>query len=204
LSLACLCTAATPHQVLAAHPREGTDLSQRFLMNQRLRNPHLPQGAPTSPALSNLAAWRLDRRLAGLARGFDATMTRYADDLAFAGDNRFALALPFFLPRAAAIALEEGFRVNHRKTRVMRRGHRQQLCGLVVNDHPNVPRQERDRLRAMLFNAVRSGPESQNREGRPDFRRYLEGRISWVRSINPASGDRLAALFARIEWGERA
>jgi hypothetical protein len=204
LCLAGLCTAATPHQVLAAHPREGTDLSQRFLMNQRLRDPHLPQGAPTSPALSNLAAWRLDRRLAGLARGFGATMTRYADDLAFAGDTRFARALPFFLPRAAAIALEEGFRVNHRKTRIMRSGHRQQLCGLVVNDHPNVPRQERDRLRAMLFNAGRLGPESQNREGRPDFRRYLEGRISWVRSINPASADRLAALFARIDWGETA
>ncbi len=183
-----------------AHPREGADLSQRFLTNQRLRDPHLPQGAPTSPALSNLVAWRLDRRLAALAQGFGATMTRYADDLAFGGDKQFARTLPFFLPRAAAVVLEEGFRVNHRKTRVMHKNRRQQLCGLVVNQHPNIPRDERDRLRALLFNAAKLGPESQNREGRPDFRRHLEGRISWVRSINPASADRLAALFSRIRW----
>ena len=160
-TLAGLCTAPTPQQVLMAHPREGADLSQRFLTNQRLRDPHLPQGAPTSPALSNLIAWRLDRRLAALAQGFGATMTRYADDLAFGGDKQFARTLPFFLPRAAAVVLEEGFRVNHRKTRVMHKNRRQQLCGLVVNQHPNIPRDERDRLRALLFNAAKLGPESQ-------------------------------------------
>ena len=62
-------------------------LAQRFLTNARLRDAHLPQGAPTSPALANLAAWRLDRRLAGLAAGFGARVTRYADDLAFSGDE---------------------------------------------------------------------------------------------------------------------
>ena len=72
-ALAGLCTAPTPDGVLAAHPREDVDLAQRFLTNARLRDAHLPQGAPTSPALSNLAAWRLDRRLAGLAAGFGAT-----------------------------------------------------------------------------------------------------------------------------------
>lgn len=200
VTLAGLCTAPTPQQVLTAHPRAGADLSQRFLTNQRLRDPHLPQGAPTSPALSNLIAGRLDRRLAALARGFGATMTRYADDLAFGGDEQFARTLPFFLPRVAGIALEEGFRVNYRKTRVMHKNHRQQICGLVVNQRPNVPRDERDRLRALLFNAAKLGPESQNREGHPDFRRHLEGRIGWVRSINPASAQRLAALFSRIRW----
>ncbi len=119
-TLAGLCTAPTPDSVLAAHPREGADLAQRFMANQRLRDPHLPQGAPTSPALSNLAAWRLDRRLAGLAAAFGATMTRYADDLAFAGDETFGRSMRFFIARVGAIALEEGFRVNHRKTRVMR------------------------------------------------------------------------------------
>jgi hypothetical protein len=199
-ALAGLCTAATPRHVLEAHPRDGADLAQRFLTNARLRDPHLPQGAPTSPALANLAAWRLDRRLAALARGFGATMTRYADDLAFAGDQRFARNVRFFLPRAAAVALEEGFRVNHRKTRVMRSNRRQHLCGLVINERPNLPRRARDELRALLFNAARLGPESQNRDGHPDFRRHLEGRISWVRSVNPAAAARLALLFARIRW----
>jgi RNA-directed DNA polymerase len=195
-TLAGLCTAATPRHVLAAHPPD----ERRFDDNQRLRQPHLPQGAPTSPALSNLAAWRLDRRLAGLAASYGATMTRYADDLAFAGDRAFRRALPFFLPQVGAIALEEGFRINHRKTRVMPRSRRQQLCGLVVNQKPNLPRQELDNLRALLCNAARFGPQSQNRAGHPRFHEHLEGRIAHVASIHPARGQRLRALFERIRW----
>lgn len=197
-ALAGLCTAPTPDAVLAAHPREGVDLGQRFLTNARLRDAHLPQGAPTSPALSNLAAWRLDRRLAALAAGFGATMTRYADDLAFSGDEAFGRNVRHFVARVGAIALEEGFHVNHRKTRVMRQGRRQLLCGVVVNDTANLPRRERDRLRATLFNAARSGLDSQNRDGRPDFRRHLEGRVAWAAALNPAFGRRVKALLGRL------
>jgi hypothetical protein len=192
-ALANLCTAATPRHVLEARPT-GDDLPARFLANAALRDRHLPQGAPTSPALSNLAAWRLDTRLAALAAGFGATMTRYADDLAFSGDETFAHALRFFLPRAGAIVLEEGFRLNHRKTRVMPRGHRQELCGVAVAAQPNVPRRERDRLRALLFNARRFGLDSQNRDGHADFRRHLEGRIGWVAAVNAGARRRLGAL----------
>jgi len=199
LTLAALCTAATPWHVLQQHPREG-NLQQRYHTIQRLRQPHLPQGAPTSPALSNLATWRLDRRLHELAGSYGAMMTRYADDLAFAGDSAFQRSLRFFVPQVGAIALEEGFRINHRKTRIMSRGGRQQLCGLVVNDRPNLPRDELDNLRALLFNAVRSGPESQNRDGHPHFRAHLEGRIAWVASVNSARGARLRALFERVSW----
>lgn len=194
-ALAGLCTAPTPDSVLAAHPRDGADLAQRFLTNARLRDPHLPQGAPTSPALANLAAWRLDRRLAALAGGFGARMTRYADDLAFSGDESLDLNLRFFIARVAAIASEEGFRINHRKTRVMRQGRRQTLCGVVVNDTMNLPRRERDRLRATLFNAARFGLVAQNRDGRPDFRRHLEGRVAWASSLNSQFGRRAKRLL---------
>jgi RNA-directed DNA polymerase len=201
-TLSALCTAATPDPVLAVHPRDG-DQSQRFLTNARLRDRHLPQGAPTSPALSNLAAFNLDRRLTALARSYGGTMTRYADDLAFSGDRAFARALPFLLRDVEAIVRDEGFRINPRKTRVMSRGHRQSLCGLVVNDAANLPRRETDNLRALLFNAIRSGPQSQNREGHPLFRAHLEGRVAWAASINPIRGRRLWALFDRIAWDDR-
>jgi hypothetical protein len=197
-ALAGLCTAPTPEFALSEHPRVNVDLAQRFLTNARLRDAHLPQGAPTSPALSNLAAWRLDRRLAGLAAAFGATMTRYADDLAFSGDTAFGRSLRFFVAHVGAIAAEEGFRVNHRKTRVMGQGQRQTLCGVVVNDTANVPRRERDRLRATLFNVARFGVDGQNRAGRPDFRRHLEGRVAWVAGLNPGAGKRLRELLARI------
>ena len=118
--------------------------------------------------------------------------TRYADDLAFSGGDGFERAAERFSLHAAAILGEEGFSVNHRKTRIMRSGVRQHLAGLVTNQHPNVRRSDFDRLKAILTNCVRLGPESQNRDGHPRFRMHLEGRVAFVESINPAKGRRFA------------
>jgi len=200
LALAGLCTVAAPARILSAQPREQNNLDRRFALNQRLRGPHLPQGAPTSPALANLAAFRLDARLAGLASRFGARMTRYADDLAFSGGNDFDQALPYFLPRVGGVALEEGFVINFRKTRIMRRSERQHVCSIVVNETPNILRRDYDTLKATLWNCVKLGPALQNRHGHADFRRHLEGRIAWVSSIHKGRGDKLRALFERIEW----
>jgi hypothetical protein len=82
----------------------------------------------------------------------------------------------------------------------MRPGQRQQLCGVVVNDRPNLPRAERDRLRAILHNAARLGPESQNRDGHADFRRHLEGRVAWAAALNPDFGQRARRLLGQISW----
>jgi RNA-directed DNA polymerase len=79
------------------------------------------------------------------------------------------------LPR---IAREEGFRVHERKSQLMSSGGRQRLCGIVVNERPNVTRAEYDRLKAILHNAARHGPAGENRAGVPDFRAHLLGRIA--------------------------
>jgi len=161
---------------------------------------HLPQGAPTSPMLANLCFYRADCRLSGLAEAAGATYTRYADDLAFSGDAQFERSVERFGARAAAIVTEEGFIVHHRKTRVMRRGVRQYLAGIVVNERVNIVRSDFDGLKAILTNCVRHGPESQNREEHPAFRSHLDGRIGFVESVNPAKGARLRAIFNRIQW----
>ena len=101
---------------------------------------------------------------------------------------------------AGRIVVEEGFRLQPAKTRVQRAGGRQTVTGIVVNAHPNVRRAEYDALRALLHNAARHGPASQNRSGHPDFRAHLAGRIAWVAAVNPARGDRLRAAFDRIAW----
>jgi RNA-directed DNA polymerase len=75
---------------------------------------------------------------------------------------------------------------------------------VVINQRPNVARREYDNLRALLFNAARLGPESQNRAGHPHFRAHLEGRLSWVASLHPARGQRLRALFERILWPQKS
>jgi len=166
--------------------------------------PHLPQGAPTSPCLANLMAYRLDCRLSGLARSAGAVYTRYADDVGFSGDVEFERGVERFAAHVAAIALEEGFAVNHHKTRIMRRGVRQQLAGVVVNEKLNLRRRELELLEAILTNCVRFGPESQNRAGVPDFRAHLEGRIGFVEMIHGERGRELRNMFDAIVWsGQR-
>ncbi|MCA9209775.1 MAG: RNA-directed DNA polymerase [Planctomycetales bacterium] len=168
---------------------------------QRLYStPHLPQGAPTSPALANLCAFRLDCRLAALANSAGATYTRYADDLAFSGERDFERVAHRFHLHVCAAVMEEGFRVHHHKTRRMRRGVRQHLAGLVVNERLNVCRQDFDRLKAILTNCIRHGPQSQNRMAHPDFRGHLAGRIGFFESVNAAKARRLRALFDQIAW----
>ncbi len=99
-----------------------------------------------------------------------------------------------------AIALEEGFAVNHRKTRVMRSSTRQQVTGIVVNQKPNLARSHYDTLKATLHNCARFGATSQNRQGHADFRAHLAGRVAHVRQINSGHGTKLQAIFDRIRW----
>ncbi|MBT0769940.1 RNA-directed DNA polymerase [Kineosporia sp. J2-2] len=199
-----LCVHRTPVAVIAAMPpaRPGSTpeaVSARPGLRRLLAGAHLPQGAPTSPALANLCVMALDRRLSGLAAATGLTYTRYADDLTFSGDLE---------PRAAQrvteavgrIVRSEGLALQPAKTRVRERSRRQEVTGIVVNEHSNLPRTEYDRLRAILHNAARSDPAVQNREQHADFRAHLLGRIAWATQLNPARGQKLRAQFERIVW----
>ena len=105
-----------------------------------------------------------------------------------------------FSIHVAAILLEEGFSVNHRKTRIMRQGVRQHLAGIVANERMNVARTDFDRLKATLTNCLRHGPGTQNRQVHPEFRSHLAGRVAFFESINPARGQRLRSIFEQIQW----
>lgn len=194
-----ICTNAAP-RALWKKPMLDMDCQRLREARALYCKPHLPQGAPTSPAIANLCTYRVDCRLTGLAESVGAAYTRYADDLAFSGDEAFERGIERFSIHVAAILMEEGFKVHHRKTRIMRQGVRQRLAGLVVNQHGNVMRTDFDRLKATLTNCVRRGPNSQNRDGRPNFRSHLEGRVAFVEMINPAKAKRLRKIFDQIEW----
>jgi RNA-directed DNA polymerase len=193
-----ICTNAVPRSLW----NNSFNIDPMRLKETRVKysRPHLPQGAPTSPALANLCAYHMDCRLDGLARSVGARYTRYADDLAFSGGELLERSAIRFSTHVAAIVHEEGFSVNHRKTRIMRQGVRQHLAGLVTNQHANVMRKDVDLLKAVLTNCIRFGAESQNRNSHPHFRLHLEGRISFVQSINPLKGTRLRELFDQIRW----
>ena len=166
----------------------------------------LPQGAPTSPAIANALAFRMDCRLAGVARRFGATYSRYADDITFSGDEGMKRGLRRMIPLVEAIIHGCGFQLNRGKRRIQRRGRRQVVTGLVVNAaRPSTGRDEFDALKALLHNARRAGSlESQDREGRKDFAAHVRGRIEWVRASNPGKGEKLLRMYRAVAGGPGA
>jgi RNA-directed DNA polymerase len=196
-ALTALASTMTPEAVFQRLPRERR---HDWRTRRQFTEPHLPQGAPTSPALANLAAWQLDARLAGFARRNGAAYTRYADDLAFSGDAALADKADWFVRVLGEIAEDEGFALNPAKTRIMRANGCQRITGLVVNEHINVGRADFDQLKATLHNCVKLGPAGQNRDGHNDFRAHLDGRVGWVENVNPARGMKLRQMFEAIAW----
>jgi RNA-directed DNA polymerase len=156
------------------------------------------------PALANLAAFRLDRRLTGLATALGATYTRYADDITLSGSQRLLRNANQLRLTITDIARQEGFAVNDRKSTLTTRAGSQRVCGVVVNQRTNMSRADYDTLKATIHNAVRHGPATQNRAAVPDFRVHLLGRIAWVEQLHPGHGERLRRQFNRIDWNRDA
>jgi len=129
----------------------------------------LPQGAPTSPRLSNLLNMHLDARLQKLAEVHHARYTRYADDLTFSFDanaadptRRLANTLIHFVKR---ILEQEGYQLHlHAKLKIQRRHDRQRVTGLVVNQKVQLPRATRRWLRAVEHHHKSGKPSTLTRQ----------------------------------------
>jgi RNA-directed DNA polymerase len=187
-----LCMNRTPQQ----HLHALSNLSEI----RHYRQPHLPQGAPSSPALANLAAFHLDCRLQGAANKLGFAYSRYADDLAFSSDEVNQDGINQLIGWVKRIATSEGFTINPTKTRVMNQSQRQQLAGVVVNEKQSLNRHNLKQFEALLFNCVRYGPESQNRAGHPRFKAHLQGRLAFYLDVAPHKCRKLAALYDSIMW----
>ncbi len=167
----------------------------------------LPQGAPTSPALTNALCVRMDRRLAGLARVLGFRYTRYADDLTFSwrrpedvpAGARPRCPVGLLLKNVARVLRAEGFTLHPEKTEVLRPGNRQEVTGLVINRaadgvaEARVPREVRRRLRAAIHNREKG----RAREG--ETLAELKGMAAFVHMTDPALGRRLLARLAELE-----
>jgi len=142
-----------------------------------------PQGAPTSPAISNLICRGLDARCAGLAKKFGGNYTRYADDLTFSfPEENFKIGrLRWWVDQ---ICHQEGFYVNHKKFRIMRASRRQSVTGIVVNDSLRVPREKRRQFRAIIHDAQKNGLQAASR-GRPGFQNWLQGFAAYLNMVHP-------------------
>lgn len=156
---------------------------------------HLPQGSPASPAITNVLCRRLDRRLQGLAASLGFQYTRYADDLTFSarGDDAHSVNVGKILRGVHDIVAHEGFQVHPDKTRIMRKGRRQEVTGVVVNEKLGVERTELRKFRATLFQVEKDGPTGKRWGGSADLLASLHGFASFVAMVDPAKGQPLLA-----------
>ncbi|HEX6624202.1 MAG TPA: reverse transcriptase family protein [Pyrinomonadaceae bacterium] len=165
---------------------------------------HLPQGAPTSPAITNILCRRFDRRLLKAAADLGFTYTRYADDLTFSASGESLRHLRGVLERAKAIVTHEGFTVHPQKTRVLRRSRQQDVTGVVVNSKPNVSRRELKRFRATLYQVEKDGPAGKSWGRSPDVIASLQGFANFVYMVNPVKGaelqQRVRAVAEKYGW----
>ena len=154
-------------------------------------NGRLPQGAPTSPAISNFVCTKLDRRIHGLSRRMKFRYTRYADDLIFSSNNPKFTSL---IPLIKEIIAEEGFIVNEKKTKIMRRQQCQIVTGVIVNEKPNLKRAQRRQLRAVAHRLALAGPEYVQMAGRradADPLWVYAGKLAFFKHINPEQAQQM-------------
>ncbi|MGO9116875.1 MAG: reverse transcriptase family protein [Desulfomonilaceae bacterium] len=155
----------------------------------------LPQGAPTSPALSNLIAVRLDRRLGGYAKKNGFRYTRYADDIAFSGSNLNAGEVIQFVK---TVLQDEGMVLNENKTRLMAPHQRQEVTGIVVNTKKmQAPRETRRRLRQIIYYIEKYGIDSHMgflKKERANYEKHVLGIANFILFVNPRDRDARKAV----------
>ena len=152
----------------------------------------LPQGSPCSPAITNIMCRKLDARLHGLGHKFGFSYTRYVDDISFSATGEAVKDLNKVLLYSKKIIISEGFKLNDKKLRVMRKGVSQHVTGLLVNDKPNVNKKTFKRFRALLFQIEKDGIEGKNWKGKTGeaMLASLHGYANFVHQINPDLGQR--------------
>jgi hypothetical protein len=150
----------------------------------------LPQGAPTSPALANLALASIDAQVSRICRAKSVRFTRFVDDMVFSGGNARAV-----IGAVCEALTGAGLRVSRRKLDVMHSYERQVVTGYTVNrsSEPSLSRSHRERVRA----AIHQFGQASDCAGQTSELRSLRGRVEFVRLTNAGSAKRLAAQLQR-------
>lgn len=158
---------------------------------------HLPQGAPTSPFLTNILCKRLDKGLKTLATNYDFNYTRYADDLTFSTKND-GEKLTDFINKVRYVVEKQGLTINESKTRILRRGRQQEVTGIVVNDKISVDRETLRKFRACLHQAETKGLEGLRWGNSMDLIASLDGFANFVLMVDAEKGKLFKEKVGRI------
>jgi hypothetical protein len=164
---------------------------------EKIKAKVLPQGAPTSPVLSNMICNRLDRKLNGVAKRFGLNYSRYADDITFSSMHNVYQQKSEFTKEIYKIIKEQNFDINEQKTRLQRPQYKQEVTGLTVNEKVNTPRRYLRQIRMWLYYWENYGYEKANqiflkdylkdkghvKKKLPNFINVLDGKLQYLKMV---------------------
>lgn len=165
----------------------------------------LPQGAPTSPVLSNIASLNLDKRFKGFADKNDIKYSRYADDITFSGEKNRIPKMSFI----KRIIREEGFKINEQKTKQYdEKCNRRYITGLLVDSSIRVPQKTKKDIFRHLHFCKKFGVKEHIKhlhrlsgEEKGYYYEWLKGKIAFVNMVEPSVATRMYNDFNEIDWG---
>ncbi len=157
----------------------------------------LPQGAPTSPIITNIVCQRLDFILTGVAKRFGLKYSRYADDITFSSMHNVYQPGSEFLLELHRVIKEQGFHIKESKTRLQKEGYRKEVTGLVVNATANVRKRYIKQLRMWLYYWERYGydraysfflqqyvsDKGHIKKGKPDMANVIQGKLDYLKMV---------------------
>jgi len=171
----------------------------------------LPQGAPTSPTITNIVCERLDWRLTKLAQRYNLRYSRYADDITFSGMENIFHEDGNFVKELNGFISKEGFTINPDKTRLNSKHQRQEVTGLTINDKTNVTQKYVKQIRSMLNNWEKSGYDyaqgkflehycpTKNIHGEHHIENIISGKLMYLKMVKGGIDTTYKSLAIRFE-----
>lgn len=180
---------------------------------EKVKRNVLPQGAPTSPVITNIICQKLDKRLAGVAKRFGLNYSRYADDITFSSQHNIYQADSEFIDEIRRIITQQGFHIKESKTRLQKDGYRKEVTGLLVNEKVNVQQRYIKQLRMWLYYWETYGYERAYGfflqqyladkgnivKGKPDMDNVIAGKLDYLKMVKGADNELYVKLKSRFD-----
>lgn len=187
--LALLSTEPDLEEVILDSKKYFVSTSERFL----------PQGAPTSPAITNIICRKLDKRIIYLSEKLGFKYTRYADDMTFSANGDNLKNIGKLLKYIQKIINEEGLKINTKKTKILRKSTSQEVTGIIVNKKMNVDKKTLKNFRATLYQIEQNGIDGKSWNNSKDLIGAITGYANFVNSVNPEKGKIFLDQIKRIK-----
>ncbi len=158
---------------------------------------YLPQGACTSPAITNIICRKMDKRMTGLAKTYGWTYSRYADDMVFSHPDKGTTTVKTMLNCTKSIVKDENFELHPDKLAVLRPHQRQAVTGIVVNETPTVSRRDMRKFRSFLHHYEQVGNAVTSMRIGKDAKQYAQGYWAFINMVN---SEKAAKLLVKHPW----